>query len=511
MPDDALALSPLVSDDTFAVAYIDVTAFTPEMTASVLKSLYEFDTAVPLEEEQANEFAQKTREYLGKAGIRFVYVVAGIGDVHRHGGPLIYAPLQTDGDIETARSVMKTLIQVLSTFDRGHSVYAKLVRQMQAEPHDSGAMCVATPATQERYNAAAPQERPDLLNRVAESMAAGNGMGIVFSPGKDARRVLRELLPELPEPYTALTGRVLADELEYAEFNLNVSSGFSLSVAIKAKNRASAPVFARLMRMAPGLVENLLQQSIYSQELEPAIGAANELFQPVVEGSRIIGRFKADIQTESLGRVVERLMAPIREFGYPRRRLNQFKMLAIGMQNYHDCYTHLPASAAFRDKQGRPLLSWRVAILPFVEEDRLYKQFHLDEPWDSEHNRTLIEQMPAIYADPDQRHLSRQGKTTYQVPVGPETVFYKNEGTTLREITDGTSKTIMIVEVEPSRAVEWTKPEDWEVDMQDPRRGVERTDRRNFVAARCDCWIQAMPSDISPDELRALLTRAGRD
>ena len=69
------------------------------------------------------------------------------------------------------------------------------------------------------------------------------------------------------------------------------------------------------------------------------------------------------------------------------------------MHNYHDTYGTFPP-AATTDGADKPLLSWRVAILPFLEQQPLYEQFHLDEPWDSPHNKTLIEQMPQVYAIP---------------------------------------------------------------------------------------------------------------
>ncbi|HMC64014.1 MAG TPA: DUF1559 domain-containing protein, partial [Gemmataceae bacterium] len=62
------------------------------------------------------------------------------------------------------------------------------------------------------------------------------------------------------------------------------------------------------------------------------------------------------------------------------------RLLGIAMHNYHDSIGHLPP-AALRDKKGKPLLSWRVALLPYVEEEKLYKEFRLDEPWDSTHNK----------------------------------------------------------------------------------------------------------------------------
>jgi hypothetical protein len=203
----------------------------------------------------------------------------------------------------------------------------------------------------------------------------------------------------------------------------------------------------------------------------------------------------------------------ITESNRRHRRFNQFKEMTIAMINYHESKKHLPASAAIRDKDGNPLLSWRVAILPYLNEEKLYKQFRLDEPWDSPHNRALIDKMPAVYADPDSKlnELSRAGKTTYQVPVAAETIFHSQEGTQIRDITDGTSKTILIMEVDPSRAVEWTKPQDYEVDVQNPLKGVARVDRTVFTAGFADAHVEAIRVDAEPAKLRGLLTRDGKE
>ncbi len=193
------------------------------------------------------------------------------------------------------------------------------------------------------------------------------------------------------------------------------------------------------------------------------------------------------------------------------QRINQFKQLLLGMLNFESANKYLPPPAIC-NKDGKPLLSWRVRILPYLDEMNLYKQFHLDEPWDSPHNSALIEKMPAIYADPDGKlkQLAREGKTTFQVPVGPETVFFNNEGTSIREIKDGTSNTVLIVEVEPTRAVEWTKPEDWKVDLAHPRRGLERSDRGYVTLGYADGHV--LINFLKPENdkwLRAQLTRAG--
>jgi hypothetical protein len=163
-------------------------------------------------------------------------------------------------------------------------------------------------------------------------------------------------------------------------------------------------------------------------------------------------------------------------------------------------------------KEEQPLLSWRVLVLPYLEQKDLYDQFRLDEPWDSEHNKQLIAKMPAIYADPDPalRPLNAAGKTTCIVPHGPETINPGQESMTFKQITDGTSATIMVLEVPPERAEVWTKPSEEDFDMVQPWTMVRRQDRSWFVAGFSDGHARAIDEQSVPsDKLRALLTRAG--
>jgi hypothetical protein len=121
--------------------------------------------------------------------------------------------------------------------------------------------------------------------------------------------------------------------------------------------------------------------------------------------------------------------------------------------------------------------------------------------------------MPRDYADTDPQHaeLARAGKTTFQVPVGPQTLFSKKEGMRVSDIVDGAGLTMAVVEVVPERAVEWTKPADWEVDWQNPLEGVRRTDRPSFAAGFCDAHGAMIINDIDPANFRTLLTPAAKD
>ena len=150
---------------------------------------------------------------------------------------------------------------------------------------------------------------------------------------------------------------------------------------------------------------------------------------------------------------------------------NNLKQIGLAMHNHLDAYKKFPA-AAISDKEGKPLLSWRVKLLPFVEGQHLYQQFHLNEPWDSEHNRKLVALMPSVYADPANPALRASGKTRYVVPTGEGTMFQGSEGLKISEVTDGTSKTLLAVEAAPERAVIWTKPDDLPFDPKKPLEGL---------------------------------------
>jgi hypothetical protein len=139
--------------------------------------------------------------------------------------------------------------------------------------------------------------------------------------------------------------------------------------------------------------------------------------------------------------------------------------LGIALHNFaSDNEVALPGDVL--GKGGKPLLSWRVRLLPYLEQEALYKQFKLDQPWDSKDNRPLLEKMPRVFASP-RVVLKRKGYTVYQVFTGPGAVFEGGKPRCkLVQITDGTSNTLFAVEA--ARAVPWTKPADLPFDKSKP-------------------------------------------
>ncbi len=187
---------------------------------------------------------------------------------------------------------------------------------------------------------------------------------------------------------------------------------------------------------------------------------------------------------------------------------NNLKQLALAMHNYADTHKHLPQRVV-SDKDGKALLSWRVHLLPYLEANDLYQQFHLDEPWDSEHNKTLIDKMPVTFTAIGDQALAKQGKTRYVTPANAEACLGVKEGTQFRDIRDGTSNTIMAVEVHADAAVIWTKPDDIVIDFKDPLKSLKDARNGSFLAMMCDGSVRLVSGKINAETFKALITRAG--
>jgi hypothetical protein len=194
------------------------------------------------------------------------------------------------------------------------------------------------------------------------------------------------------------------------------------------------------------------------------------------------------------------------------QRQNNLKQMGLAMHNFHSTFNAFPGGAIC-DRDGKPLLSWRVAILPFVEELDLYGQFKLDEPWDSDHNKKLLARMPKLYAFPGDPAVAKN-ETYYRVFTGNGTIFppknFRNGPTTIgsriTDIPDGTSNTILVVEA--GEAVPWTKPDElvYDADKPLPRLGPSGD---GCYAVFADGSAHFLPKTISEKTLRALITAAG--
>jgi hypothetical protein len=201
-----------------------------------------------------------------------------------------------------------------------------------------------------------------------------------------------------------------------------------------------------------------------------------------------------------------------REAARRMQSVNNLKQIVLAMHNHHSTFNSFPPAYS-TDKDGKPLLSWRVYILPFIEQQALYEQFHLDEPWDSEHNRQLIAKMPEVYRSPNS--AAAPGKTVYLGIAGEKGIFAppgkgangRTGGVDMASVRDGTSNTIAVVEANDDSAVEWTKPADLTPNPKHPLQGIVGLRPGMFLAAFADGSVRVISENVDPQVLMNLFQR----
>ena len=224
-----------------------------------------------------------------------------------------------------------------------------------------------------------------------------------------------------------------------------------------------------------------------------------------------VPQINAGMETPVLVALLLPAVQAAREAARRAQCVNNLKQIGLAMLNYESAMGSFPGAAVV-DKQGKPLLSWRVAILPFLEQAPLYNKFKLDEPWDSPHNKELIQYMPSVYACPSNGPPAEPGLTPYQVFAGPGSLFSPGKPPRIVDVTDGTSNTLMVVEA--ARPIPWTKPDDLPFDIAQNFRpaalfGAGSKHPGGFNALFADGSVRFLKITINPVVLKALITRSG--
>ncbi len=266
-------------------------------------------------------------------------------------------------------------------------------------------------------------------------------------------------------------------------------------------------------RMAARAGKEMVARQKDAAFLRPLLGDLEEALQtaavsqigPVVQ---LAFHAKADLEKlAEINRALVPAVQKVREAAARTQSQNNLKQIGIALHDYHDTYKKLPAPAIY-DKNGKPLLSWRVAILPYIEEGELYKQFKLDEPWDSEHNKKLLAKIPKVYA-PLVDKPKNPYATYYQAIVGPGAAWEPNMQFRIFDFQDGSSQTMLVAEA--AAAVPWTKPDDIAYDPKKPLPRFGGLFPNGFNAVFGDGSVHFISRKISQKTLHALITRSGND
>lgn len=288
-------------------------------------------------------------------------------------------------------------------------------------------------------------------------------VGLAIATGEQYMQIIPMMFGQDPEMAQVL--------MEYVE---RLNAGYAdLWKPTKTKNR----LLLEVSLTDPMLITSIVGLSTFSMGIAPMQMAFNGGPQPAMAAPRV--------------------MDPA---------ANTIRELTLSILNHESAFKKFPPAASV-NADDEPLLSWRVKVLPFLGENELYQKFHLDEPWDSEHNIKLLPLMPKIFQssyDP-----LEPGLTPFVAVVGSECVFEEKVPRALRDIPDGLSNTIWLVVVDDEHAVPWTAPKDFNPDPENPGDGLRiNEDNDTYVFGFCDGSVQSM-SIAQVADLWAFFTRAG--
>lgn len=214
--------------------------------------------------------------------------------------------------------------------------------------------------------------------------------------------------------------------------------------------------------------------------------------------------------------VVVAMLLPARRTGgrEAMRRMqcsNHLKQIAAALQNYHDAFGAFPPAYTVA-ANGKPLHSWRTLILPFLKNKPLYDRIDLSRPWDDPVNRFAYDTIVSTYHCPSASSKVPKGQTTYLGVAAPGGFFQGAQPRPMTAMTDGSSNTLMVIEVGEEHAVHWMSPSDATEDLILNRGANGKFSHPNGgLAAFADGHTQHLSKSAPAEVLRAIISIAGND
>jgi Protein of unknown function (DUF1559) len=361
---------------------------------------------------------------------------------------------------------------------------------------------------------------------LADAIAAGAGHtlagGIYLPPlfREFAAGGFEKKLPPELAPYVALTaartGLITGDLGKTAKLTLTLT--FDDAAAAK---RAGPVLEEGLKTLAAKAAEHAAEMKDARAGRDKALAPLFEAAAAGLKNAAVKANGTAVVATTEIdaGPAAAKAVAELLQSLQSRKRFvarsNNLKQIGIALHNYESAYGKLPTNVY--NAKGEAILSWRVQLLPYLEENALYLQFKMDEPWDGPTNKKFAEQTPKVFEVPGRE--APKGKTFYQAFVSPDPrkvppkppfgrawfVEGDKNALSLARIPDGTANTIAVVEARD--AAIWSKPDDLPFGEKLPPLGEEKADV--FMALFFDGHVAAIPTKTDPAVLRALITTDG--
>ena len=388
---------------------------------------------------------------------------------------------------------------------------------------DDRTVMVGTQTCLQQMLAATGNEMP--LTPLLEQLPIGDHLSMVMAMDP-VREWLQPILDRQLQsqtvlvPQSLLALRELPALIDHVRLRANLNDRLALKLSLVAVDGQSAERMETILNAAIKDVEQAVVQQLdqggkwETQEamrayMQRISGEFAEVLTPVRQGTELTIQVNELIAAFAITALMERFSLPTIEEARTANRREQnrrnLRQLGLAIHNHESAYNRIPSSVIVDPNSGEKR-SWRIDVLPFMKEMELWREYRRDQPWDSEHNLKLIEKMPALFRHPESK--APPGHTVYQMVHGEEIGFRTQESMTFNEVTDGLSNTLMFVEVEDKFAVPWTKPEDVEIDPDNPWPPLGGHNQEGVFAVFFDGSIRVIPYWLEPEALWQMMTRA---
>lgn len=342
-------------------------------------------------------------------------------------------------------------------------------------------------------------------NAMAETNKFPMQLAVVFPAY--LRETYAEIDPALPDFLGGGSAKAVISDVEWISIGIEPEQVTFRAVAQTTSPAAAEALKSYTPKLLKALVTEVAKDDVVAGMMTSILG----LLQPRVEGSQVILSIEDPAKTEAILQLVVATLGAAAEPMAVSKTQNKLKQMGLAFHNYESAFRVFPTYAEIQKQKKPSGLSWRVHVLPFMGMTELYQEFKLDEPWDSKHNIKLLERMPDIYKSVipiGSKETVKEFHTTFVAPVGEKTIFGQDKRISFSQLTDGSSNTILFLEVSPEHAIPWTSPEEYAYDSNNPAAKLRVIDGKVSVSM-ADGSVQRMNADKPAEIWNALITRNG--
>lgn len=323
------------------------------------------------------------------------------------------------------------------------------------------------------------------------------------------RETFAEIYPELPPMLGGGSAKTLVSGVRWISVGIRPATA-SIRMVVQTESPAVAQ---EVKTHLPKMLSALLKESQPDLATSTLLTALLGVLEPTVSDDQVIMKLDDPKKSEALMQLAAATVTATAKPIAVSQTQNNLKRFCLAMHNYFSAYKAWPTYRELKTQEKKSGLSWRVHILPFMNEAELYKEFKLDESWDSPHNIRLLDRMPKAFKPAiaiGSEESVKPFHTTYAAPVGEDTVFGRDKVVGFQHVTDGTSNTIVLVELETEAAIPWTSPEEYAFDPARPAAKLRSIDGK-ISTAFMDGSVRGVRDDEPASVWNALFSIDGRE